>query len=95
MNKDHACILTINAGSSSIKFALFKAGKILTRSLQGKIDRMGLKDSEVIFYDGKGNQKDAPIISKENESVAVQVIHTDEEWMIAKTVSQILNITKK
>ena len=59
MNKDHACILTINGGSSSIKFALFKAGKILTRSLHGKIDRIGLKDSKLIFYDEKGNQKDA------------------------------------
>jgi len=43
----------------------------------------------------KQNRKNAPIISKEKESVAVRVIHTDEEWMIAKTVSRILNITKK
>jgi acetate kinase len=41
----------------------------------------------------KKNRKNAPIISKEKKSVAVRVIHTDEEWMIAKTVGQILNIT--
>jgi acetate kinase len=48
-----------------------------------------------IMLEEKQNRKNAPIISKEKESVAVRVIHTDEEWMIAKTVSQILNITKK
>ncbi|MGB8489802.1 MAG: acetate/propionate family kinase, partial [Bacteroidales bacterium] len=59
MDNDQACILTINGGSSSIKFALFKAGKILIRSLQGKIDRIGLIDPELTFHDGKDNQKDA------------------------------------
>ena len=48
-----------------------------------------------ITLNEKQNRKNAPIISKEKESVAVRVIHTDEEWMIAKTVSRILNITKK
>lgn len=48
-----------------------------------------------ITLEEKQNRKNAPIISKEKESVAVRVIHTDEEWMIAKTVSRILNITKK
>jgi acetate kinase len=48
-----------------------------------------------ITLNEKQNRKNAPIISKEKESIAVRVIHTDEEWMIAKTVRWILNITKK
>jgi acetate kinase len=48
-----------------------------------------------ITLNEKQNRKNAPTISKEKESVAVRVIHTDEEWMIAKTVRWILNITKK
>jgi acetate kinase len=44
-----------------------------------------------ITLEEKQNRKNAPIISKEKESVAVRVIHTDEEWMIAKTVNMILN----
>src|SRR5664280_2280957 len=48
-----------------------------------------------ITLEEKQNRKNAPIISKEKESVAVHVIHTDEEWMIAKIVSKLLNITKK
>ena len=35
-------ILTINGGSSSIKFALFEAGDSLPRILEGEIERIGL-----------------------------------------------------
>jgi acetate kinase len=35
-------ILTINGGSSSIKFALFEAGDLLRRILEGAIERIGL-----------------------------------------------------
>jgi len=48
-----------------------------------------------IKLEGKANKKNAQIISTKNEGVTVHVIHTDEEWMIAKTVRWILNITKK
>jgi acetate kinase len=35
-------VLTINAGSSSLKFALFRAGKEPSRELAGKFERIGL-----------------------------------------------------
>ncbi len=38
-------ILTINGGSSSIKFAVFEAGDSLRRILEGGIDRIGLPDA--------------------------------------------------
>ena len=38
-------ILTVNGGSSSIKFALFEAGDALRRSLGGTIERIGLPDA--------------------------------------------------
>ena len=38
-------ILTINGGSSSIKFALFEAGDSLLRILEGGIDRIGLPEA--------------------------------------------------
>jgi acetate kinase len=43
-----------------------------------------------IGLDEKQNRKNARIISKEKKSVAVHVVHTDEEWMIAKTVNEII-----
>jgi len=45
-----------------------------------------------IELDEKLNMANAPVISTDNGSTAVRVIHTDEEWMIAKTVGQILNL---
>ena len=38
-------ILTINGGSSSIRFALFEAGDSLRRILEGAIERIGLPDA--------------------------------------------------
>ncbi len=42
MKPANARILTINGGSSSIKFALFEAGDSLRRILEGAIERIGL-----------------------------------------------------
>jgi len=38
-------ILTINGGSSSIKFALFEVGDSLRRILEGAIERIGLPEA--------------------------------------------------
>ncbi len=42
-------ILTINGGSSSIKFALYKVGDPLARGLSGKVDRIGLSGTNLTF----------------------------------------------
>ncbi|HCW76384.1 MAG TPA: acetate/propionate family kinase [Candidatus Marinimicrobia bacterium] len=47
-----------------------------------------------IKIDEKRNKTNAPVISTDKGITAVRVIHTDEEWMIAKTVSQMLTLTK-
>jgi acetate kinase len=39
------CILTINGGSSSIKFALYETGNSLRRLLDGRIERIGLPET--------------------------------------------------
>ena len=38
------------------------------------------------------NAKSAALISSEASRVAVRVMHTDEEWMIAKTVCRVLGL---
>ena len=50
-------VLTINGGSSSIKFALYQTGEPLTRSLYGKVDRIGLPNTNLTFNDPTGNQQ--------------------------------------
>jgi acetate kinase len=47
-------ILTINGGSSSIKFALFQAGEPLKRGLHGKVDRIGLSGTNLTFHNEDG-----------------------------------------
>jgi len=44
-------ILTINGGSSSIKFALCHIGEALERKLVGKVDRIGLSGTNLTFND--------------------------------------------
>ena len=44
-------VLTVNAGSSSLKFALFLSGASLVRVLTGKIERIGLPDATLTVTD--------------------------------------------
>jgi acetate kinase len=45
-----------------------------------------------IGFDARQNMAGADIISAKNSRVAVRVIRTDEEWIIAKTVCQVLGL---
>jgi acetate kinase len=47
-------ILTINGGSSSIKFALYEEVKPLKRGLHGMVDRIGLRGTSLTFIDADG-----------------------------------------
>ena len=49
MKTANANILTINGGSSSIKFALYEAVKPLKRGLHGTVDRIGLSETNLTF----------------------------------------------
>lgn len=51
MSQTHASVLSINGGSSSIKFAVYQLGASLTRTLVGKIDRIGLSGTHLSFSD--------------------------------------------
>jgi len=48
-----------------------------------------------IELEDKRNLTGAALISSDTGRVAVRVIHTDEEWMIAKTVCRVLNLPIK
>jgi acetate kinase len=67
-------ILTINGGSSSIKFALFEAGESPRRILAGGIERIGLPDASLRV---KGlNQADnfSRLVKASNHMVAVDAL---------------------
>ncbi len=52
-------VLTVNGGSSSIKFALYHLDERPTRRLKGKIDRIGLPGTSLSFEDATRNQQES------------------------------------
>ncbi len=56
-------ILTINGGSSSIKFALYRGRRAAGARAYGKIDRIGLSGTNLTFNDSATNQQDRLAIS--------------------------------
>ncbi len=64
-------ILTVNGGSSSIKFALFEAGESLNRTLDGSIERIGLPDATFVI---KGSENFSRPLAVPNHTVAVKVL---------------------
>jgi acetate kinase len=54
-SREPLSVLTINGGSSSIKFALYQVGEPLKRGLYGKVDRIGLSRTNLTFTDPDGN----------------------------------------
>jgi acetate kinase len=54
------CVLTINGGSSSIRFAVYEAGETPRRQLEGKIDRIGLSGTTLTATDPAGT----PLVSR-------------------------------
>ena len=71
MKQTNARILTINGGSSSIKFALFEGGESPRRILAGQIERIGLPDAS--FHVKGLNQADnfSRSVTAPDHSVAV------------------------
>ncbi len=51
------CVLTLNGGSSSIRFAVFEAGETPRRHLAGKIDRIGLRGTHLALTDPVGKPR--------------------------------------
>jgi acetate kinase len=51
------CVLTINGGSSSIRFAVYEVGETPRRRLDGKIDRIGLSGTNLIVNNPAGKSQ--------------------------------------
>ncbi|HWQ89918.1 MAG TPA: acetate/propionate family kinase [Desulfitobacteriaceae bacterium] len=70
----HANILTLNGGSSSIKFALYQVGEPLKRMNYGKIDRIGLSGTNLICSDSSGNQQESYTIAASDHRSVVNFL---------------------
>ena len=56
-SREPLSVLTINGGSSSIRFALYQEGESLLRRLVGKVDRIGLSNTNLTFKDSAGESQ--------------------------------------
>jgi acetate kinase len=87
MKPTNAHILTINGGSSSIKFALYEAAKPLKRGLYGTVDRIGLTGTNLTFHDAEGNQQASrKLAAADHKSAANSLIDWLEEQNDFKSV---------
>jgi acetate kinase len=69
-------ILTINGGSSSIRFALFEMGARSTRVLEGKVERIGTADATMTA--GRVGQKTSTLTIEARPESAVDAL---VEWL--------------
>jgi acetate kinase len=71
-------ILSINGGSSSIKFALFKAGNPLEQVIHGEIENIGTKKATLNYNSATNQQKDrSKIEAPDHEQAAKHLI----DWL--------------
>jgi acetate kinase len=76
-------VLAINAGSSSIRFALYEPAETPRRLLDGKMDRIGLKGTHLIANDStSGPQTSLPIVAA-NHGTAARVLL---DWLERRSV---------
>jgi acetate kinase len=64
-------LLTINGGSSSIRFALYDEDKPPRRRWDGKVDRVGLSGTNLTFNDQSGQARDSCVVDRDDHRSAV------------------------
>ncbi|MGD0059606.1 MAG: acetate/propionate family kinase [Verrucomicrobiia bacterium] len=74
MTTAQTSVLTINGGSSSIKFVLYQTGQPLEQKLSGKIDRIGLSGTNLTFKDPTANRQDTFTIAASDHKSAAMVL---------------------
>ena len=77
------CVLTINGGSSSIRFAVYEAGETLRRQLDGKIDRIGLSGTNLVVSDPAGKPQVSRRLAAADHRTAVGFLL---DWLEAQPV---------
>ena len=75
-------VLTINGGSSSIKFALYQVAEPLQRGLSGKIDRIGLSGTNLTFNDPTTHK---PVTDKLDVSDHKSAANSLIDWLEKRT----------
>ncbi len=76
MKSNKPCILTINSGSSSIKFALYEVSPELPRLFHGEIQGIGTQNAKLIFSEENVSKANEEVIQANNYEAAAEVLMT-------------------
>ena len=74
MRAEPSCVLTINGGSSSIRFAIYEAGEKPTLRSAGKIDRIGLSGTNLVWSELSESKQSPLSISGKGHAAAVKFL---------------------
>jgi acetate kinase len=77
-----ACVLTINGGSSSIKFALFETGDSLRRVLEGRIERIGLPGATFVVKGSAQTDNFSRAVAASDHTAAIGLLM---DWLEERT----------
>ncbi len=72
--KSPPCVLTINGGSSSIRFAIYECGRPWRRRLAGKVDRIGSSGTNLSVSDAAGKPAGPQRLARADHSAAVKFL---------------------
>ena len=82
---DKSCILTINGGSSSLKFALFAAVRPARRGYSPvRVERIGMPASRLVMVDADGAQAEDSTVQAPDQTAAVELLDraTRTTWLV-------------
>ncbi|MCX6545801.1 MAG: acetate/propionate family kinase [Acidobacteria bacterium] len=82
------CVLTINGGSSTIRFAVYEAGDTPRRLLDGKIDRIGLSGTNLIVNNATGTPPVPRRLAAADHRTAVGFLF---DWLEAQPIFASVN----
>ena len=83
MKSARPCILTINGGSSSIRFAVYETGRTLRPQFDGKIDRIGSSGTNLTVSNPAGTPRVARRLAAASHGTAVGMLL---DWLEAQPV---------
>ena len=78
---NQTCVLAINGGSSSIKFALYQVGDTLEQRLCGKVDRIGLSGTNLTFHELNGKPRTSRSVAAADHKSAASLLI---DWLEAQ-----------
>ncbi|MFI5456271.1 MAG: hypothetical protein ACHRXM_12560 [Isosphaerales bacterium] len=68
-----SCVLTVNVGSSSLKFALFASAGSPSRLLWGRVERIGMQAAGLVIADINGRQQQS-VVEAPSQAAAVGLL---------------------